>query len=211
MPIHPNAPQCTYTKVDGVRCGGPAKDGGPHCHHHAGLKERFGNKEMSIPPLDDQNAIQVALMDVIHGLLSKRIDRGDAYTVLYAIQIAKSNLKGLTLVPPSPDQIAAYIAEQVAAAKAELKADFQREYGSDYDENGEPVSLSAILLKELRDSADFKPGSPDPSGSNPGEPKPAANVSGEPRDPSQPRTTQVVDLTKIDLTKGEWWTEKKTS
>lgn len=148
MPIHPNAKQCTHTKVDGVRCGGPAKDDTDFCFHHQGLRERFDRKEVSVPALDDQNAIQVALMDVINALLAKRLSRGDAYTVLYALQIARANLKGLTLVPPSPD----IVAEMVAAAKAEAKEEARREQG-DYDENGEPISLAAYLLRELKDPA----------------------------------------------------------
>ena len=57
-------------------------------------------------------------MDIVNGLLSGRLDRANAYTALYGLQIARNNLKGLTLVPPTPDIIAA----QLEAARAEARA-----------------------------------------------------------------------------------------
>ena len=135
VPIHQNAKQCAYTKVNGHRCGGPAKAPSDFCFHHEGLKDRFGKEKVTVPPLDDQNAIQVAIMDVINGLLSKRLERADAYTVLYGIQIARANLRGLTLVQLSSDEAAEQLvyAEVLAArqlatiraterAKAEARA-----------------------------------------------------------------------------------------
>jgi hypothetical protein len=62
-------------KRDGNRCGGPAKDPSDYCYHHQGLKDRFNLQKVTVPPLDDQNAIQVAIMDVVNGLLSNRVAR----------------------------------------------------------------------------------------------------------------------------------------
>lgn len=116
-PHHPNTRLCSFTKVDGHRCGSPAWQEFTHCWHHHGLQERFAEQKVTIPPLDDQNAIQVAIMDVVNGLLSGRLDRGNAYTALYGIHIARTNLKGLSLVKLSPDE-----ADEQRAAAEELLA-----------------------------------------------------------------------------------------
>ena len=109
MPLHPNATQCAYTKVDGRRCGGPAVTDSLFCHHHDGLKRRFQDRQYMVPALDDQNAVQVALMDVINGLLTKSINRADANSIIQALWLAKSNLKGLTLSPVPPDELEALL------------------------------------------------------------------------------------------------------
>lgn len=74
------------------------------------------------PPLEDANAIQVGIMEVMRALLEKRIERADAGTLLYALQIAQSNLRNISLVgKPLPE-------------------------GIDEDE----LSMAAILMKEIR-------------------------------------------------------------
>ena len=142
--LHPNARQCAYIKVDGIQCGSPAWQENRHCHHHHGLKQRFEEKKISIPPLDDANSVQVAVMDVLNGLLRGTVTRPDAYTLLYGIQVAKSNLKGITLVPPSPD----LIAEAIAAARAEARAEVEKLHAD------EAPSLAEHLLRCLGEDSD---------------------------------------------------------
>jgi hypothetical protein len=141
---HPNVRYCSYTKVDGHRCGSPAWQTFDHCWHHHGLKERFRNQQLSFPPLDDQNSVQVAIMDILNGMLSGRLNRADAYTMLYGISVARHNLKGLTLVPPSPDVISEQIAAAVEQAKAEIRAELEAEHGKPQE------SLAAYLLQEFK-------------------------------------------------------------
>jgi hypothetical protein len=95
MPLHPNARQCQFIKVDGIRCGSPAMEGEPRCYFHVSMKRRF--KEFKLPPLEDANAIQVAVMEIMRALIADRIDRAKAATLLYALQIAHANLRNISL------------------------------------------------------------------------------------------------------------------
>lgn len=161
-PPHPNTRHCSYIKVDGNRCGSPAWQESTHCWHHHGLKERFSEKKVSIPPLDDQNSVQVAIMDIVNGLLSGRLDRANAYTALYGLQIARNNLKGLTLVPPTPDIFAAQLEAARAEARAQAIAEFTKEqdkkaarrHQEENEDDDSDQSLAEYLLRCLSEDSD---------------------------------------------------------
>lgn len=141
--LHPNARQCAFIKTSGSRCGAPAKGEADLCHSHLEHKQRAYPQTILLPPLDDAHSIQVATLDIMNALLYQRIDKPTASGLLYGLQLAQTNLKNL-----------AAAAQPIAAARPKNKngkPDDQPE--DDYDENGEPLSLSAILLKELRESA----------------------------------------------------------
>lgn len=52
-----------------------------------------------MPPLEDANAIQMAIMEVLHQLADGRIDTKQASLMLYALQTASNNLKHLSFEP----------------------------------------------------------------------------------------------------------------
>src|SRR3954470_15363206 len=80
------AVRCVHVKSNGVRCGSPAMHNHPWCYFH----DRYYNRpyEDSIPFLEDANAIQIAVMQVLDGLRSGRLDRLTAQTYLYGLRIA---------------------------------------------------------------------------------------------------------------------------
>ena len=167
-PPHPNTRFCAYTKVDGKKCGTPAWQAFDHCWHHHGLKSRFEAKQFSLPALDDANAVQVATMDVLNALVTRRIDRADAYALFYGLYLAKSNLKGTTLSPPTPNDLAEMLEktrrESYAAGREEGRIESERAQANKREEHEE--SLAALLLRELRESAltpDDPRTNPDPS------------------------------------------------
>src|SRR6266404_8380634 len=124
MPIHQNVKQCSHIKIDGNRCGSPALTGNIGCHFHNHIfRER---KQFALPPLEDANSVQVTIMEIMLALVEDRMDRAKAATLLYACQIAQSNLRNISLSP-----------------NMETESD-------DPDE----MSLAQILLKELRESSD---------------------------------------------------------
>jgi len=102
MPTHPNVRRCIHTKVDGGACGAPAVKGKTHCrfHHHT----HHLPKGFVMPPLEDPNAIQLTIMEVIRALMEKRMERPMANTILYALQIAHMNLPNTSLVVRPEDQ-----------------------------------------------------------------------------------------------------------
>lgn len=90
--------RCCHIKVDGVRCGSPAMRGDVFCYFH---NTHFYNVEYQneLPPLEDGNAIQVALQKIIHDLRNNRVDAQVAKILIYGLQTAASNLPRVKLDP----------------------------------------------------------------------------------------------------------------
>jgi hypothetical protein len=93
------APRCQHIKADGVRCGSPALKHKNFCHFHHQLRIPKRNPISYLPPLEDANGVQCAIMQVAHAVLHKQIDRLTANTLLYALQTAASNLKRVKFEP----------------------------------------------------------------------------------------------------------------
>jgi hypothetical protein len=164
-PAHFNTRTCAYIKVTGSRCGSPAWQTSEHCWHHHGLYTRFKAKNFTFPALDDANAIQVAVMDVINALLTKTIERADAYALISALWLARNNLKDTSLsptpVPDSPQDLNALLdrAREEGLAQGLAKGHKQG-YRAAYSEmersaakkdDADSESLSSYLLRHLRD------------------------------------------------------------
>jgi hypothetical protein len=103
------ARQCEHIKTNGEFCGSPAMRGRNYCYFHLTYigrrlrAERVHAKAMAnavnasvvpleLPPLEDANSVQMALMQVIDAILHNRLDTKRAGLVLYALQTASSNL-----------------------------------------------------------------------------------------------------------------------
>jgi hypothetical protein len=87
-----------------------------------------------MPPLEDANAVQVAVMEIMLALVDDRMDRAKAATLLYACQIAQSNLRNISLAP---------VIEE---------------------ENEDNMSLAKLLLRELSNSEEEDDGKPQGEG-----------------------------------------------
>jgi len=95
-----NAPRCYHVKINGIRCGSPAMHQDAFCFFHT----RMHNPplEDGFPPLEDANAIQVAIMQVLQALAKKKLEVRVAATLLYGLQTASSNLKRTQFEPYAP-------------------------------------------------------------------------------------------------------------
>src|SRR5215470_14844970 len=90
-----DAPRCMYVKPDGLRCGSPRLKAGELCYTHQRM-ERARSLRLRMPPLEDGNSIQVAIMEIDRGLLDHQITSKDAGLLFYSLQIATANLKNVT-------------------------------------------------------------------------------------------------------------------
>ncbi len=98
-------PTCDYVKPNGEFCGSMALHGRAYCHWHltcVGRRVKADKQEVTLdymaapldlPPLEDANSIQVAIMQVMDALMRQRIGPKISGQLLYALQIASSNLK----------------------------------------------------------------------------------------------------------------------
>ena len=89
MPILTTIPQCHHIKDNGLRCGSPALRGKELCYFHQRQARR---PAIYIPPLTDRASIHVVLTEVMRAAFAGRIEDERLRTMLYALQIAISNL-----------------------------------------------------------------------------------------------------------------------
>lgn len=88
-------PQCHYVKTDGRRCGSPSLKTNRYCYFHYEVHRAVGN--FDIPPLEDGNAIQLALTDLARAIVEQRIELKPAALLAYILQTASANLKQVHL------------------------------------------------------------------------------------------------------------------
>jgi len=94
---------CEYIKPNGEFCGSPALRGRDYCHWHltciarrlrAEKQEATADRTpLELPPLEDANSIQLAIMTVTDAMLRNRVGPRMSGQLLYALQLASSNLK----------------------------------------------------------------------------------------------------------------------
>jgi hypothetical protein len=102
-----DVPRCQHVKVNGTQCGSPALQGGKLCFFHKRAREQRartvahkGSLEPFVMPLlEDANAVQMALMQVMQLLALGRMDHDTARLLLYSLQIASSNLARIDFNP----------------------------------------------------------------------------------------------------------------
>ena len=83
------APRCQYIKADGEPCGSPALKKRRYCYFHIRTsEERRKTKEVQLPVLEDDLAIQMAVTNVCRGLLKGSLEPKCASTLLYGLQVA---------------------------------------------------------------------------------------------------------------------------
>lgn len=111
-----SVPICEHVFTNGKCCELPALRGTSYCywHHSAARRERLretiggpidadANTGITVPLLEDGNAIQISIQEVIHALLDRRIDTKRASLILYALQLAHSNSKNVHELFPAID------------------------------------------------------------------------------------------------------------
>ena len=108
MPRLPN--KCLHVMADGAQCGSPAVRHHRFCYHHKRQREqrleldadrahRERNARYNLPLLEDANAVQLSLTQIMRQLAGGQIDHKTASLMLYSLQIATSNLPQTTFEP----------------------------------------------------------------------------------------------------------------
>jgi hypothetical protein len=64
------------------------------------------NSGLELPFLEDANAVQVTIQEIMQAILDRRIDNKRAGLLLYSLQLASSNIRNLTPIPADSAQIA---------------------------------------------------------------------------------------------------------
>ena len=108
-----DAPRCQHVKTNGTQCDSPALSGGKLCFFHRRARQQRLRMETEVedpqplvlPLLEDANSIQMALMQIMQLMISGRIERKMAGTLLYSLQIASSNLARVNFKPWAQDVV----------------------------------------------------------------------------------------------------------
>jgi len=105
--------RCQHIKSDGTQCGSPALRNDKFCHFHqesrperVEIKSPAGEtSEILVPVFEDAASIQMMVRRIAVLILQDKIDSKKAGQLLYALQIAASNLKQLKEEKPRPVQV----------------------------------------------------------------------------------------------------------
>jgi hypothetical protein len=93
------APRCQAWLPDGRRCACPALRGRRRCRFHLPVFKPQ-RRSYPLPILEDAASIHLALLQVTRAVAEDGMSPGQARLLLYALQLAASNLKNLST--PSP-------------------------------------------------------------------------------------------------------------
>jgi hypothetical protein len=88
---------CSHIKADGALCRAIPMKNKTRCYFHQQTQTRQrqvrNNRMLPMPVIEDVPSIQLALMDVLNRLTQGTIEARNAGLILYALQIASSNLR----------------------------------------------------------------------------------------------------------------------
>ncbi len=110
----PEIRRCQHIKTNGTQCGSPALRNDKFCYYHresrperVEVRDENGQEcgQVLVPVFEDGNAIQTMVRQVAMLVLGGKIDNKKAGLVLYALQIASTNLKRMEEEKPRPVQV----------------------------------------------------------------------------------------------------------
>ncbi|MGA2203908.1 MAG: hypothetical protein ABSG40_18305 [Terriglobales bacterium] len=148
------APRCRRVKVNGTQCGSPALRNKNFCFYHQQDRPLtvecysegpHATGEIASPVFEDAHSIQTVIRLVVQMVLQKRLERKTASLLLYALQIASSNLKRMELEKPQPEQVVVNLETESETPMAAITEDeTAREISSESsDERSDKSSPSA--------------------------------------------------------------------
>jgi len=95
---------CHHIKADGILCRSAALHGRHYCFFHlthraqrvriAQHRRRNQPLRLELPPLEDLNSVQLAIMQVMDAIVDGRLERHEAGHLLYGLQTAGNFLRG---------------------------------------------------------------------------------------------------------------------
>jgi hypothetical protein len=148
---------CRHIKTNGTRCKAPSLTGGTWCYFHSRLHQRHTSyrhnavtrgyllpgQHIELTALEDRESVQVALSVVINALATGNLEPKRATVLLYGLQLASNNARGLHAEPfaseavrtvePSPEGLD--LAEPGATVETDDLYTFSEDEEEDDDED----------------------------------------------------------------------------
>jgi hypothetical protein len=112
---------CRHVKTNGLQCKAAALAGGIWCYFHHRLHQRHSafrptaatrgylipGQHIELAALEDRESVQVALSVVINALATGQLDIKRATALLYGLQLASNNARGLYTEPGATNTVRA--------------------------------------------------------------------------------------------------------
>lgn len=176
-------PRCQHIKVNGIQCGSPALRAKRFCYFHSRHQLKPAHDSaFDFPILEDANAIQCALMQVIRAIADNKMECKRAGLLLYALQTASYNLKRASLEPDMFEVVrdTSSLAQEVTLPRDPVDA--LRAMRRTYWKLRDPDLLKRDREMVAADCASFKSAAAPPS---PLTRSPDRPITGSPADTSQ--------------------------
>ncbi len=96
--------ECRHVFINGKKCGSPALHNDSFCFYHTNARRRpkphteaevREDSPLQLPTLDDPDAIQLAISDVVLALAAGTLDPRRARSLLYGLQIASQHYRAV--------------------------------------------------------------------------------------------------------------------
>jgi len=165
------APRCRHVKVNGTQCGSPAVRSKSFCYYHQQhrpiLAECYSDGEYStgeilLPVFEDAHSVQSVIRKVVQMVLQKRIERKTASLLLYALQIASSNLKRMELEKPQPEQVVIDVVQPLKyeppIAAPELTEEEAKEASAHAQSDNAQADNAQPIIEPSREQEELPPG-----------------------------------------------------
>ena len=156
------APRCRHIKVNGTQCGSPALRSKNFCFYHQQHRpllvecyseDKYATGEIDLPIFEDAHSIQSVIRQVVQMVLQKRIERKTASLILYALQIASSNLKRIELEKPQPEQVVTHVAIEEGDPIAVREEPARESSSTETDEELPPGTIHACSRPSVQDES----------------------------------------------------------
>jgi hypothetical protein len=169
-------PRCRHIKVNGTQCGSPAVRSKSFCYYHQQHRPivaecyadgEYSTGEILLPVFEDAHSVQSVISQVMQMVLQKRIERKTASLLLYALQIASSNLKRMELEKPQPEQVVIDVVtplkyEPPIAAPELAEKEEAQETAKEASANAQPDNVQAdnaqVIIERSSEQEELSPG-----------------------------------------------------
>ncbi|HKR96694.1 MAG TPA: hypothetical protein VJW55_15060 [Candidatus Angelobacter sp.] len=142
------APRCRWVRTDGTSCGSPQLKKHIYCFAHRQMMEARA-LALSLPALEDANAIQVGLMRIQKALIDDTISTKKAGLLLYSMQLALQNVGQVTFGQVKAEELVRETVDEDAALSSQHSAVSQNQTPTtETRRHGEEKSLPRMDAEE---------------------------------------------------------------
>src|SRR5438270_314036 len=114
-----SAPRCQHIKTNGLRCQSPAMKQRRLCYYHE--QHRLTHPgHLQLPLLEDANAIQMAIQQVVQAIALGTLDNKRAGLILYGLQTAAINLPNCDFEPGEDERFDIVLSTQDLETASDL-------------------------------------------------------------------------------------------